>query len=115
MIRLVFVFWLLLFFNGFSLANTNDHLAYLVDQLVTEQQPDGIKENIDAGAVVARFYQTRGLQPLWNDPDRVERMLNELELASAEGLNPEDYHYSYLRDLQEVLTAKPSASEKAEF
>ncbi len=62
------------------------------------QQPEGMKENINAGAVVARFYQTRGLQPLWNDPDRVERMLDELELASAEGLNPEDYHYSYLRD-----------------
>jgi murein L,D-transpeptidase YcbB/YkuD len=115
MIRLVFVFLFLLFFNGFSFANTNEHLAYLVDQLVTEQQPEGIEENIDAGAVVARFYQTRGFQPLWNNPDRVERMLEELELASAEGLNPEDYHYSYLRDLQEVLKGKPSASQKAEF
>ena len=115
MIRLVFVFLFLFFYNGFSFANTNGHLAYLVDQLVAEQQPVGMEEDIDAGAVVARFYQTRGLQPLWDDPDRVERMLNELELASAEGLNPEDYHYSYLRDLQKVLATKPSANQKAEF
>ena len=115
MIRFVFVFSLLLFFNGFSFANTNDQLAYFVDQLVTGQQPEGIEENIDAGAVVARFYQTQGIKPLWNNPDRVERMLKELELASAEGLNPEDYHYSYLRDLQKLLTAKASANQKAEF
>jgi len=115
MVRLTIVFFLIFSFNDFLFAKTNGQLGYLVDQIVSEQQPQGFQEKIHAGAVVARFYQTRGLQPLWDDPDRANRMLNEFESARAEGLNPEDYHYSYLRSLQEALAESPSANQKAEF
>ncbi|MEH6551809.1 MAG: L,D-transpeptidase family protein [Pseudomonadales bacterium] len=51
--------------------------------------------------LVDAFYQARDYQPAWTDKDYAREMLQLLKSSEDEGLNPADYHYDELLDLQE--------------
>ncbi len=112
--RILYASLLLLLCNGFSHASSESHLEYLVDLLDAEGQLAGLEEEIRVDAVVTRFYRRRGFKTIWDNPARAERMLDELNRSREEGLNPEDYHYSYLRKLQAELISDNSG-RNAEF
>ncbi|TDI28260.1 MAG: hypothetical protein E2P03_11575 [Acidobacteria bacterium] len=68
---------------------------------------------IDAAPIAAihlipAFYEARGFTRAWTRPERIEELLELLATAPAEGLDPEDYHFSTLKRLQGSRTISPA-------
>jgi len=61
--------------------------------------------------VLPRIYERRSYAPLWTSAESIRQMLAAAAAAYAEGLDPDDYHYSSLRtwidEAGEVLTTDP--------
>ena len=66
---------------------------------------DGVP--LASSRLLADFYGARDYRPAWNRSDQVERLLKVTEDSSAEGLVPEDFHLTLLREL-----ARPGALEQ---
>ena len=54
--------------------------------------------------LIPAFYEARGFTRAWTRPETIEQLLRLLATAPAEGLNPEDYHFSTLKRLQRSST-----------
>lgn len=57
-------------------------------------------EKIHAKTTLSRFYEQRNYQPVWNVSKNsvlYDRLLRAVELASEQGLDPLDYHFSGLQ------------------
>jgi len=66
---------------------------------------------------VSSFYQQRGFQPAWSDLNRLQELISALEGLHADGLDPEDYSISFLRQMHSLLKTgqRPIASELVEW
>lgn len=66
---------------------------------------------------VSSFYQQRGFQPAWSDLGRLQELIMALDGLHADGLDPEDYSISFLRQMYSLLLAgqRPVASELVEW
>lgn len=60
---------------------------------------------------VTRFYQVRNYAPAWNDPTNVTQLLHEIENIHDDGLNPEDYSLTLLREKFAQLNANAKSSK----
>lgn len=81
-------------------AALQDELQALTEHLLAEgegQLPAGGR--IHQPAIVEAFYAELDYQPAWRDRDQAARVLEILKDSFAEGLEPEDYHYSELMSL----------------
>lgn len=58
---------------------------------------------LHAAELVSRFYLKRSCFPVWLDEDgllpRAKELILAIKNADAEGMNPEDYHFSLIRSL----------------
>lgn len=54
-----------------------------------------------------QFYTNRNYEPAWTDKKNIKDLLESIESAHDEGLDPEDYHY---QEIQNLLAKKKSAS-----
>lgn len=61
-------------------------------------KPAPTLRNLTLAQAVARFYATRNDAPAWRDKRLVEQLLNELDNLRGDGLEPEDYHLTELRE-----------------
>lgn len=61
-------------------------------------KPAPTLRNLTLAQAVAQFYATRNDAPAWRDKRLVEQLLNELDNLRGDGLEPEDYHLSELRE-----------------
>ena len=61
------------------------------------------KQSLHATELVSRFYSGRTYLPAWLDEEgllpRAKEMILAIKNADAEGMNPEDYHFSLIRSL----------------
>ena len=60
---------------------------------------------------VTQFYQTRNYAPAWNDSANVAQLLHEIESIGDDGLNPEDYYLTPLREQFSQLNANAKSNE----
>lgn len=65
--------------------------------------------------VLPALYEKYQYRPIWNNPNAVEQLLAAIEESAADGLDPEDYHRSGIRHLQERLTNNPTPIWRAEY
>ncbi|MDH3872309.1 MAG: L,D-transpeptidase family protein [Gammaproteobacteria bacterium] len=56
-------------------------------------------QQLAAVRALPAFYAARDYQPVWSSGDRARDMLQLIEAATADGLNPTDYHAGALREL----------------
>ncbi len=71
-----------------------------VEQLRHTKRLEIDRAPIAAIHLIPAFYEARGFTRAWTRPERIEQFLELLATAPAEGLDPEDYHYSTLKRLQ---------------
>ncbi|HXU31515.1 MAG TPA: L,D-transpeptidase family protein, partial [Thermoanaerobaculia bacterium] len=74
---------------------------------------------IPAAAELACFYQRRSFVPAWSTEDRLlpvaDQLLSAIEIATAEGLRPEDYRFTALRSFADTVRRGPDAAGRAEL
>ncbi len=58
--------------------------------------------------LIPAFYEARGFTRAWQRAERIADLLELLASAPAEGLDPEDYHFSTLKRLQGSATISPA-------
>ena len=46
-----------------------------------------------------KFYTNRNFEPAWDQKKNIEDLMESIESAYDEGLDPEDYHYQRIREL----------------
>ncbi|UII32558.1 L,D-transpeptidase family protein [Fulvivirga ulvae] len=84
---------------------------YLLLPFHTQAQPDeGLRKiienkeyNIDGQPLFCKktlpeFYYSRGFERAWTHEDNINELIEQIKLASEEGLQTEDYHYEYLKE-----------------
>lgn len=90
-------------------------------RLLALQAPDGEAVSAPAASPVASavtgFYQQRDFKPVWLEPARLQELIDALDGLSADGLDPEDYSVSFLRQMHDLLRAgqRPVVSEGVEW
>lgn len=79
--------------------------------------PLSIKPVSPVAQAVGSFYEQRGYQPVWTDPVRLQALIEALEGLVADGLEPEDYSVTFLRQMHDQLQIdrQPPASEQVEW
>ena len=65
--------------------------------------------DIASTVAIPLFYQAQDYEPAWTDPDNVEQLLKAVEGMYEDGLNPEDYHYSVLKRVEEEFRSASGA------
>jgi L,D-transpeptidase YcbB len=64
-----------------------------------------------SATAVVQFYEQRNFEPIWTDPARLDHLVSALESTIDDGLNPEDYSLSRLK--QERALATDTRKESA--
>jgi murein L,D-transpeptidase YcbB/YkuD len=61
--------------------------------------------------VLPEFYARRDFQPVWTDSRRVDGLLEAFAAAEADGLDPEDYFLTRLREMRPQERAGPPSAD----
>jgi len=98
----------------------DDALSQLLRTRIEQRQNPPSPVNslgyITQGEGVSHFYKLRQFKPAWTRPETVEALLRELEAVRADGLEPEDYHLTELRQRHARLqTGTPDTAVQADF
>jgi murein L,D-transpeptidase YcbB/YkuD len=59
--------------------------------------------DVASGNLLAEVYERRGFTPAWSGVERLKSLLDLVEATTADGLDPEDYHFSKLVHAHELL------------
>lgn len=101
-----------LYFGVFALADVSDEIRNINQALSMAEQPHDLPDTVIAAPVLPVFYQSRDYQPAWRDPDQVRDILQLLAESRLEGLEPEDYHYSVVKNLFDSWDPKEQRSDR---
>ena len=90
---------LTLLFYSLSFAR-KDPATLIIEERIDELWTTG-KLNIGYASIASKYwlpdlYERNGYQLLWQDPQNVKDLLNDIGRIAEDGLNPEDYHLSQL-------------------
>jgi murein L,D-transpeptidase YcbB/YkuD len=76
-----------------------------LQERIVELQHDrrrGVRDaRIVLADIVTEFYQRQGYRRYWDDPDRLEQLLLEIERVREDGLDPADYHLPTLQSFRD--------------
>lgn len=65
---------------------------------------------------VRKFYELRQFKPAWTQQATIDALLGELDAIRADGLEPEDYHFSQLQTLNaQRQSGAPNTAAQADF
>jgi murein L,D-transpeptidase YcbB/YkuD len=53
---------------------------------------------------VAQFYEQRAFDPIWTRPEQLAQLIAALEDLAGDGLEPENYHLTQLKERKELVT-----------
>lgn len=81
-------------------ADARDEIIDIVEASSLGEERHLLPEPVRARELIAVFYEKRDYQLAWNDGDQVQSVLGILADSALHGLNPEDYHYSALKQLE---------------
>jgi murein L,D-transpeptidase YcbB/YkuD len=76
-------------------------MAQAIEERMLALQQDAASDEVRDSAhlltqAMVAFYAQRQYRPIWDQPDRLQQLINELELLVEDGLNPEDYQVDQL-------------------
>ena len=111
---------LLLCLAGFNTpAFADDALSQLLRSRLAQQQPrsadSGALDYLNLSDAVRQFYELRQFKPAWTQQATVDTLLAELEEIRADGLEPEDYHLSGLRERDQTRARDTAAQADFEL
>lgn len=53
---------------------------------------------------VAQFYEQRAFDPIWTRPEQLAQLITALEDLAGDGLEPENYHLTQLKERKDLVT-----------
>jgi murein L,D-transpeptidase YcbB/YkuD len=86
----------------------NEIIEEKVDELWTTGKLNIGNANIASKHWLPALYERNGFQLLWQNPQNVKDLINDLGSIAEDGLNPEDYHLSQLLVLKLLLDGNKS-------
>ena len=111
---IVIILLLISYVSVSSADNVQEYIRSTCESLM-ENRPIIVDGNrIFSTSVLPTFYMNRDFTRAWLDTKNIEDALTVLKESENDGLNPEDYHYSMLKDFWENYTKKTDI-EKAQF
>lgn len=95
----VLFFWLV---TAAALVNADPRteIIDIVEASSVGEERHLLPEPVRARELIDVFYDKRDYQLAWNDGDQIRQVLDILADSSLHGLNPEDYHYNALKELE---------------
>ena len=88
----------------------NEFVRTQVEQITTSGELDIGDESIASVSILPELYERCGFCLLWNSPQNVAILMQEIANIGEDGLDPEDYHYKALKDLNARIKAANSAA-----
>ena len=85
-----------------------EHIRRFIDKQLQPNNRKGVTESRVISKPLARFYTARRFKPVWTKPEMVSELINAVDAAADEGLDPSDYHSSEIR---EFLSKPPVTPE----
>ena len=59
--------------------------------------------DVASGDLLAEVYERRGFEPAWSGIDRLDSLIELVRATAADGLDPEDYHFSDLQRVRDMV------------
>lgn len=87
---------------------TTEIIRAQVEKITTSGELSIGEEGIASVNVLPELYQRCGFCLLWNNPDNVATLIQEIANIGEDGLNPEDYHFRTLSKLHTRIKADES-------
>jgi len=84
-----------------------EHIRRFFDRQLQPNNPRGITESRVISKHLASFYAARKYKPVWTKPEMVSELINAVDAAVDEGLDPSDYHSSEIREFHRQFPATP--------
>lgn len=75
-------------------------LRALVEDIRYAGNPGIAGSALMAPSTVAAFYEEREFRPAWVDREEIARLVDLIELARSEGLDPVDYHWPLVQSMR---------------
>ncbi len=85
--------------------NASEIIRTQVEQITTSGQLSIGEEGITSVSVLPELYERCGFCLLWENPDNIVTLMQEIANIGDDGLDPEDYHFTLLSDLHARIKA----------
>jgi len=99
---------------GSSGALAQRGVAEDIRQLLSQDNLAVNGVEILAQDVIEHVYRDHGYEPYWTDPRYIRELMQLIAGAADHGLNPADYNFEQLREIQQRHQQSPSAEIAAE-
>jgi murein L,D-transpeptidase YcbB/YkuD len=80
-------------------------VRFAVENLLQSGQLSIGDVEIAAGELLAEFYERRDYAPAWTDKNKVVQLVQLIKATELDGLDPSDYHFDAVQDIQLSLAA----------
>jgi len=80
-------------------------IRFAVENLLQSGQMIIGDVDIAAGELLADFYERRDFAPAWTDSNKVVQLVQLIKATELDGLDPPDYHFDAVRDIELSLAA----------
>jgi murein L,D-transpeptidase YcbB/YkuD len=87
---------------------TTEIIRTQVEQITRSGELGLGDEGIASVSVLPELYERCGFCLLWDNPDNIATLMQEIANIGEDGLDPEDYHFTALRDLHARIKAAES-------
>ena len=87
----------------------NEIIRTQVEQITASGELNIGDENIASVSVLPELYERCNFCLLWDRPENVAILMQEIANIGEDGLDPEDYHYKALKDLNARIKAAKSS------
>ena len=87
---------------------TTEIIRAQVEQITTSGELSIGDKGIASVSVLPELYERCGFCLLWDNPDNIDILMQEIADIGQDGLDPEDYHFTALRNLQTRIEAAES-------
>lgn len=98
--------------SGNSIA---EHIRRGFDRQLQLKSHTGAKESLEISRQLTRFYSARSFQPVWTMPVMVSELIQAVDGAVDDGLDPADYHISEIREFYSKPPATPEMQARYDF
>lgn len=84
-------------------ANTSE----LIRNIIEQGKIEGYTEKLAAKDFLDRFYKSREYRTAWNNISNINDALSSIKELENDGLNPEFYHYTQLKEMTTIFKNSP--------
>jgi len=98
--------------TGFALATDNEIVEIIrgkVEQITSGRELQIGSTQIASVTVLPELYEKNGFQRLWTNPQNVEDLFNAIKTIDADGLHPEDYHFTEIEKMSAQIDPNTSS------